>query len=176
MLLTLIPECLIHAAACCSQGETTWIDIKWNLYMWFCGNPSIELLLIVNPCLVYKLPTGAPVPADVIMLNKCYWQVIGWHQNESLDNICHLYAEKFVIVRQKCSKLSTVSLKSLNPKVENKISSSYWDCSAITFSIRSIHHKKSWHKLQKKKPKTNVGTKIPSLESQTSQVCMLLIT
>lgn len=33
LLLRLMPEPLMHAAACHTQGKTTWTEIKWNLYM-----------------------------------------------------------------------------------------------------------------------------------------------
>lgn len=39
LLLRLMPEPLMHAAACHTQGKTTWTEMKWNLYIWLHGNP-----------------------------------------------------------------------------------------------------------------------------------------
>lgn len=46
-VLGLRPERLVRAAACHTQGKTAWTEIKFNLYIWVCGNPSVELFVIV---------------------------------------------------------------------------------------------------------------------------------
>lgn len=48
--LSLLPaRSLKPAAGCYTQGETASTEIKWNLILWLCANPSTEQLFILLP-------------------------------------------------------------------------------------------------------------------------------
>lgn len=59
LLLLLMPEPLMHAAACHTQGKTVWTEIKYNLSVWVCGKPSAELLFIVESFLTFCLQVAS---------------------------------------------------------------------------------------------------------------------
>lgn len=64
LLLSFMPVPLMHAAACHTQGKTTWKEIRWDLFIRLHGNPSTKLFVLADSFLYfgYKLPTGAIFP------------------------------------------------------------------------------------------------------------------